>query len=59
AFQPGDKVRHAKWGIGTVVKVKGSGSEAEIDVAFPAPTGVKKLLAAYAPIEKVEGPGSV
>nr|MBO2469192.1 DNA helicase PcrA [Bacillota bacterium] len=53
-FQPGDKVRHAKWGIGTVVKVKGSGSEAEIDVAFPAPTGVKKLLAAYAPIEKVK-----
>lgn len=49
----GDRVQHAKWGIGTVVSVKGSGNEAEMIIAFPAPTGVKKLLAAFAPVTKV------
>lgn len=53
-WQPGDRIRHQKWGIGTVVKVHGSGEEIELNVAFSAPIGVKKLLARYAPIEKVE-----
>lgn len=49
----GDKVQHAKWGIGTVVAVKGSGSDTELQIAFPAPTGVKRLLAAFAPVTKI------
>lgn len=49
----GDKVSHRKWGIGTVVTIKGSGDSMELTIAFPAPTGLKKLLAAYAPLEKV------
>ena len=49
----GDKVRHAKWGIGTVVSVKGSGNDTELTIAFPAPIGVKRLLAAFAPVTKV------
>jgi len=49
----GDKVRHAKWGIGTVVAVKGSGNDTELQIAFPAPIGIKRLLAAFAPLTKV------
>jgi DNA helicase II / ATP-dependent DNA helicase PcrA len=53
-WRPGDRVQHQKWGIGTVVKVQGEGEEIELNVAFSAPIGVKKLLARYAPIDKVE-----
>lgn len=52
-FSAGDKVSHAKWGIGTVVSIKGSGNDTELQIAFPAPTGVKRLLAGFAPITKV------
>ncbi|SET39324.1 ATP-dependent DNA helicase PcrA [Oceanobacillus limi] len=51
-WKPGDKASHKKWGVGTVVKVQGEGEALELDVAFPAPTGVKRLLAKFAPITK-------
>ena len=51
-WQPGDKAHHNKWGVGTVVKVKEAGDETELDIAFPAPTGIKRLLAKFAPITK-------
>ncbi|QQE74961.1 DNA helicase PcrA [Brevibacillus composti] len=51
-WKVGDKVKHGKWGVGTVVKVKGSGDDTELDIAFPSPTGIKKLLAKFAPIER-------
>ena len=50
--EAGDKARHGKWGIGTVVSVKGSGEEVELKIAFPG-EGVKGLMQKYAPIEKV------
>ncbi len=50
----GDKAKHQKWGIGTVVSVKGSGGDKELDIAFPSPVGIKRLLAKFAPIEKVQ-----
>jgi len=53
AVAAGDKVQHAKWGVGTVVAVKGSGNDTELQIAFPAPVGVKRLLAAFAPLTKV------
>lgn len=49
----GDKAAHKKWGTGTVVAVKGSGDSTELDIAFPSPTGIKRLLAQFAPIEKI------
>ncbi|WP_414672190.1 DNA helicase PcrA [Lentibacillus sp.] len=49
---PGDKAEHKKWGVGTVVKVQGKGDGMELDIAFPAPTGIKRLLAKFAPITK-------
>lgn len=52
-FSAGDKVSHGKWGIGTVVAIKGSGNDMELQIAFPAPVGVKRLLAGFAPITKV------
>lgn len=50
-WKPGDKVKHKKWGLGTVVRVSGTSKDLELDVAFPS-QGVKRLLAAFAPIEK-------
>ncbi|RYG71379.1 DNA helicase PcrA [Lentibacillus lipolyticus] len=51
-WSPGDKAEHKKWGVGTVVKVQGDGDSMELDIAFPAPTGIKRLLAKFAPITK-------
>lgn len=51
-WQVGDKVEHKKWGQGTVVRVGGSQKDLELDVAFPS-QGIKRLLAAFAPITKV------
>ncbi len=51
-WNPGDKAAHKKWGEGTVVNVRGEGDAMELDIAFPAPTGIKRLLARYAPITK-------
>lgn len=53
AWQTGDKVTHKKWGTGTVVSVNGTGTDMELDIAFPQ-QGVKRLLASFAPITKVE-----
>ncbi|WP_248929496.1 DNA helicase PcrA [Paenibacillus hamazuiensis] len=53
-YKVGDKVAHGKWGTGTVVALKGAGDDTELQIAFPAPTGVKRLLAKFAPITKVE-----
>ncbi|WP_313893515.1 DNA helicase PcrA [Psychrobacillus sp.] len=52
-WQVGDKAAHKKWGEGMVVSVRGQGEEIELDIAFPSPTGIKRLLAKFAPIEKV------
>ncbi|AZR72061.1 ATP-dependent DNA helicase PcrA [Anoxybacter fermentans] len=49
----GEKVRHPKWGIGTVVGVRGQGKNQELDILFPKPHGLKKVLLEYAPIERV------
>ena len=51
-WQVGDKANHKKWGVGTVVRVSNQAEELELDVAFPAPTGIKRLLAKFAPITK-------
>lgn len=48
----GDQVEHKTWGHGVVTKVNGKGEDMELDIAF-ANKGVKRLLAAFAPIKKV------
>lgn len=51
-WKAGDKAKHGKWGIGTVVSVKGTGEETELKIAFPE-QGIKGLMQKYAPITKV------
>ncbi|MBQ5420538.1 MAG: DNA helicase PcrA [Selenomonas sp.] len=51
-WKVGDKAQHGKWGVGTVVSVKGEGEEVELKIAFPG-QGVKGLMQKYAPISKV------
>ncbi|WP_424766688.1 DNA helicase PcrA [Paenibacillus sp. sgz302251] len=53
SFAAGDRVAHGKWGEGVVVSVKGTGNDMELQIAFPAPVGIKRLLAGFAPITKV------
>lgn len=48
----GDQVEHKAWGRGVVMKVNGQGEDMELDIAF-ADKGVKRLLAAFAPIKKL------
>ncbi len=48
----GDDVRHAKWGEGVVVDLRGEGDKAEATVNFPS-VGEKQLLLSWAPLEKV------
>lgn len=46
-YSIGARVRHAKWGSGTILQVAGSGAKAKIVVRFDR-WGTKKLLAAFA-----------
>ena len=48
----GDRVRHDKFGTGTVRSIKGSGNGAEAVIDFDA-EGRKTLLLAWAPLEKI------
>ena len=48
-FRLGEKVRHEKFGTGTVVSYD---SDTVLTVAFPAPTGLKKLDMGFAKLEK-------
>ncbi len=50
AYKTGVKVRHTKFGEGTVIMVKGSGDNTIVDVAFKG-VGVKSLSAKFAPME--------
>jgi DNA helicase-2/ATP-dependent DNA helicase PcrA len=52
-FVAGDKVQHNKWGVGTIIAVKGEGQDMQLQIAFPAPVGIKLLLAEFAPITKI------
>lgn len=52
-FDVGQKVRHAKFGMGVVVACVPLKSDAEVTVAFPGVTGVKKLVQSLAKLELV------
>jgi DNA helicase-2/ATP-dependent DNA helicase PcrA len=54
SFHPGEAVRHPLFGEGTVISSQVVGPDEEITVAFEA-QGVKRLLAQYARLEKVDG----
>jgi len=51
-LRTGDGVRHAKWGEGVIIDIRGEGDKAEATVRFPD-AGEKVLLLAWAPLEKL------
>jgi ATP-dependent DNA helicase UvrD/PcrA len=50
-FRPGQRVKHPKYGEGTVYQREGDGDDAKITVQFPR-FGLKKLIEKYAQLEK-------
>jgi DNA helicase-2/ATP-dependent DNA helicase PcrA len=52
ALDPGDRVAHDAFGLGTVVAVDGVGERSVASVDFGS-QGVKRLLLRYAPVEKL------
>lgn len=50
-YAVGDKVKHRKFGIGTVIGAQSMGKDMLLKISFDE--GEKNLLAAYAPIEKI------
>ena len=51
-YKTGQKVRHAKFGDGTVIESKLSGDDEEVTVAFPG-IGIKRLAASFAKLEVI------
>jgi len=52
-LQPGDRVTHDSYGLGTVLSVEGRGDDPEAKIDFGGDYGVKHLVLRYAPIEKL------
>ena len=52
-FAPDDRVRHPKFGFGTVNEVTGAGKDARIRIRFDT-AGEKELALSMAPIVKTE-----
>jgi DNA helicase-2/ATP-dependent DNA helicase PcrA len=51
-LEAGDRVRHPKWGEGTIENVVGAGGDGLVTIDFPN-VGQKMLMLKYAPLEKV------
>ncbi|MCG3730628.1 DNA helicase II [Vibrio cincinnatiensis] len=51
-FSLGSRVRHPKFGEGTIINFEGSGPQSRVQVAFNG-EGIKWLVTAYAKLEKV------
>ena len=51
-YQVGDKVRHVKFGVGTVTDITAGSTDYHVTVEFPS--GVKQMLASFAKLQKVE-----
>jgi len=52
SLEPGDRVLHDSFGMGTVVTMEGVGDKAVASIDFGS-QGVKRLLMRYAPVEKL------
>jgi DNA helicase-2/ATP-dependent DNA helicase PcrA len=53
SLQPGDRVNHDSYGLGTVLSVEGRGDDPEAKIDFGGDYGIKHLVLRYAPIEKL------
>jgi DNA helicase-2/ATP-dependent DNA helicase PcrA len=52
SLDPGDRVQHDTFGLGTVVALEGAGESSVASIDF-GDDGVKRLLLRYAPVEKL------
>ncbi|HEV2990952.1 MAG TPA: DUF3553 domain-containing protein, partial [Candidatus Angelobacter sp.] len=52
SLKPGQRVKHPKYGEGTVYQREGEGENAKVTVQFPR-FGLKKLVEKYAQLERV------
>jgi DNA helicase-2/ATP-dependent DNA helicase PcrA len=52
-FEVGQRVKHAKFGIGVVIACNPVRDDVEVTVAFPGVTGVKKLAQKFAKLEGI------
>jgi DNA helicase-2/ATP-dependent DNA helicase PcrA len=52
SLDPGDRVQHDSFGLGTVVALEGAGDNQVASIDFGS-EGVKRLLLRYAPVEKL------
>ena len=52
-FRPGVRVRHTKYGVGTIVKCYGSGDNARVDVRFGNDPAVRTIILKYAALQIV------
>lgn len=50
-FRANQRVRHAKYGQGLIIRIEGEGDDAKLTINFPG-YGVKKMIAKYAGLEK-------
>ena len=50
-FRPGAKVRHAKFGVGTVMRLEGEGEDQKLSIQF-AGYGLKKVVLKYAGLQQ-------
>jgi DNA helicase-2/ATP-dependent DNA helicase PcrA len=53
SLEPGDRVTHDSYGLGTVLSVEGRGDDPEAKIDFGGDYGIKHLVLRYAPIEKL------
>jgi DNA helicase-2/ATP-dependent DNA helicase PcrA len=51
-FRPGAKVRHGKFGVGTVMRLEGEGEDQKLTISFPG-HGYKKVVLKYAGLQRV------
>jgi DNA helicase-2/ATP-dependent DNA helicase PcrA len=51
-YQEGDRVRHVKFGDGTVQNIKDGGKDYEVTVNFDT-CGVKRMFASFAKLKKI------
>ena len=54
SFNPGARVRHAKYGVGEILKREGAGDQTKLIINFPG-FGLKKLIEKFAELEPVTG----
>lgn len=52
SWEIGETVGHRAWGDGKIIERSGEGEDLELTVQFAPPTGIRKLLAKFAPITK-------